>query len=221
MADRPTTLTSRAGRPRTRSRSVHIPTHTPVAHKARKLRTTSAQRAQTKGKGKHKETSKKPNKAVTVVSSDSEGLEVDFPHYHPNQPHKVPVNLPQEYNALADVPAEEQQELDHPVGAPIEEPHHPTHVPAEDVGPPQDPGNPNPIPVQPPALMANNQLNWSHCRPEFSGTPNEDAEAHLLRIEDWMTMHNFPEDQTVGRFCLTLTGEARLWYATLNILQNN
>ena len=65
--------------------------------------------------------------------------------------------------------------------------------------------------------IANNQLNWSHFRPEFSGTPNEDVEAHLLRTEDWMTTHNFPEDQKVGRFCLTLTGEARLWYATLNV----
>ena len=67
--------------------------------------------------------------------------------------------------------------------------------------------------------MANNQLNWSHFRPKFSGTPNEDAEAHLLRMKDWMTTHSFPEDQKVGRFCLTLMGEARLWYATLNVLQ--
>ena len=131
MADRPTTSTSRVGKPRTRSRSVHIPTHIPIAHKARKLRTTSAQRTQTKGKGK--KTIKKPNKAVTVVSSDSEDLEVDFLHYHLNKPHEVPVNLPQEYNPLADAPAEEQQELDHPVGAPIEEPHHLTHAPAEDL----------------------------------------------------------------------------------------
>ena len=47
----------------------------------------------------------------------------------------------------------------------------------------------------------------------------KDAEAHLLRMEDWMTTHNFPEDQKVGKFCLTLMGEARLWYATLNVLQ--
>ena len=67
--------------------------------------------------------------------------------------------------------------------------------------------------------MTNNQLNWSHVNPEFSGTPNEDVEAHLLRMEDWMTTHDFPEDQKVRRFCLTLTGEARLWYATLNIQQ--
>ena len=58
--------------------------------------------------------------------------------------------------------------------------------------------------------MANNQLNWPHFRPEFSGKPKEDVEAHLLRTEDWMTTHDFPEDQKVRKFCLTLTGEARL-----------
>ena len=66
--------------------------------------------------------------------------------------------------------------------------------------------------------MANDQLNWSHFRPEFSGTPNEDAEAHLLRM-DWMTTHDYLEDQKVGRFCLTLMGEARFWYATINVQQ--
>ena len=40
-------------------------------------------------------------------------------------------------------------------------------------------------------------------------------EAHLLRMNDWMNTHDFPEDVKVQRFCLTLTGEARLWYASL------
>ena len=114
---------------------------------------------------------------------------------------------------------EEQQELDHPVGALIVEPHYPAHIPAEEVEPPQDPGNLHQVPVQPPIPMVKNQINWCHFRPEFSGTPNEDVEAYLLRTEDWMTTHNFPKDQKVGRFCLTPMGEARLWYATLNILQ--
>ena len=153
------------------------------------------------------------------MSSDSEDLEVDFPHYHPNQPYKVPTELPQQPNPPAHAPTEEQQELNHPADDLIEEPHHPTNVPAEYVGQPQNPGNPNPLPVQPPIPMANNQLNWSHFRPEFSGTPNEDAEANLLRTKDWMTTHDFPEHQKVGRFCLTIMGEARLWYATLNIQQ--
>ena len=38
---------------------------------------------------------------------------------------------------------------------------------------------------------------------------------HLLRTNDWMETHNFPEEAKVQRFCLTLTGEARLWYETL------
>ena len=32
-------------------------------------------------------------------------------------------------------------------------------------------------------------LNWSHFKPEFSGKPEEDAEAHLLRMKDWMDTH--------------------------------
>ena len=219
MADKPMTSMSRSGRPRMRSRSVHIPSHIPVPSKAGKCRTASAQRIPTKGKGTGKggKATKKSNIAVVVVSLDSEDLEVDFPHYHPNQSHKIPTELPQQPNPPPDAPAEEQQELDHPANDLIEE--HPVNTPAEDVQQPQNPGNPDPLPVQPPMPMANNQLNWSHFRPEFSGTPNEDAESHLLQTEDWMTTHNFPEDQKVGRFCLTLMGEARLWYATLNIQQ--
>ena len=84
---------------------------------------------------------------------------------------------------------------------------------------PQEPGNHDPLPVQPPTPMANNQLNWSHFRPEFLGKPKEDVEAHLLRTMDWLTTHDFTEDEKVRRFCLTLMGEARLWYTTLNIQQ--
>ena len=48
---------------------------------------------------------------------------------------------------------------------------------------------------------------------------NEDAEAHILRTNDWMETHNFPNDQKVRRFCLTLTGKARLWYETIRNAQ--
>ena len=49
--------------------------------------------------------------------------------------------------------------------------------------------------------MANQQqLNWSYFKPEFSGKPEEDAEAHLLRTNDWMETHNFPANQKVRRF---------------------
>ena len=58
-------------------------------------------------------------------------------------------------------------------------------------------------------------LNWSYFKPEFSGKPNEDAEAHLLHINNWMNAHHSIEGVKVQRFCLTLLGEARLWYHPL------
>ena len=61
-------------------------------------------------------------------------------------------------------------------------------------------------------------LNWSNFKPEFSGKPEEDAEAHLLCSNDWMDAHHFDEDIKLKRFCLTLLGEARLWYQSLEPL---
>ena len=77
---------------------------------------------------------------------------------------------------------------------------------------------PNPVqPPGPPDQIINQmpQLNWSYFKPEFSGEPEEDVEVHLLRTNDWMETHNFTE---VQRFCLTLTGEARLWYESLRLI---
>ena len=59
------------------------------------------------------------------------------------------------------------------------------------------------------------QLNWSHFKPEFAGKPDKDVEAHLLRTNDHMDTHAFPEGVKVQRFLLTLVGEARLWYDSL------
>ena len=56
-------------------------------------------------------------------------------------------------------------------------------------------------------------INWSNFKPEFSGKPDEDAEVHVLCSNDWMNAHHF--DAKVQRFCLTLLGEARLWYHSL------
>ena len=61
-------------------------------------------------------------------------------------------------------------------------------------------------------------LNWSNFKPEFSGKLEEDAEPHLLHSNDWMDAHCFNEDIKVQRFCLTLLGEARLWYHSLEPL---
>ena len=62
------------------------------------------------------------------------------------------------------------------------------------------------------------QLNWFHFKPEYAGRPDEDAEAHLLRMNNWMDTHKFPEHIKVQRFCLTLVGEARLWYESLRLI---
>ena len=58
-------------------------------------------------------------------------------------------------------------------------------------------------------------LNWSNFKPEFSGKLDEDAEAHLLHSNDWMNTHCFVDGVKVQRFSLTLLGEARLWYHSL------
>ena len=63
-------------------------------------------------------------------------------------------------------------------------------------------------------------LNWSNFKPEFTGKPEEDAEAHLLHSNDWMETHCFEEGIRVQRFCLTLLGEVRLWYHSLEPLGN-
>ena len=103
MADRPTASTSRAGRPKTRSRSLQISTCIPIAGRQR---AKSVQKTQVKGKDKGKSTKKKSCKAVAVVSSDSEDLEVDFPNHPPNQPQDILAEQPQGPNPPADIPIE-------------------------------------------------------------------------------------------------------------------
>ena len=49
----------------------------------------------------------------------------------------------------------------------------------------------------------------------MAGKPDKYAEAYLLRTNDWMDTHAFPEDVKVQKCCLTLVGEARLWYESL------
>ena len=61
-----------------------------------------------------------------------------------------------------------------------------------------------PFPYQPgPQIIYQQMINWCHFKPEFAGKAEEDAEAHLLRTNDWMGTHDFDEDVKVHRFCLT------------------
>ena len=87
-------------------------------------------------------------------------------------------------------------------------------VPQQPAQPPIPPNQT--IPMQPIQHMP--QLNWSYFKPEFSGKPEEDAEAHPLRMNDWMDTHAFPEGVKVQCFCLTLVGEGRLWCESLRPL---
>ena len=86
------------------------------------------------------------------------------------------------------------------------------------------------IPVQPPQQLAPAQpvptglvvpapqvvyQNWKGKKPE------EDVESHLLSTRDWMEAHNFPDEVKVRCFHLTLIGEARLWYESLALLDDD
>ena len=73
---------------------------------------------------------------------------------------------------------------------------------------------PQPVLLQP-GQQVHMHMNWSHFKPEYSGKLKEDVQAHLLRMNDWINTHDCPDGVKVQRFCLTLMGEARLWYASL------
>ena len=64
------------------------------------------------------------------------------------------------------------------------------------------------------------EQNLGYTTPEFLGKPKEDEEAQLLCSYDWMNAHHFNNDVKVQRFCLTLLGEARLWFHSLEHLED-
>ena len=144
---------------------------------------------------------------VPVVPIDQP--EDQAPLYPPNQPNQLPDNPPDEPNQLPDNPP-------NPPNPPPILPNLPPNLPNP---PPDPPANlPNPMQPQNPLFQVP-QFNWSYFKPEFSGKPEEDAMVHLLRTNDWMETHNFPQVAKVQRFYLTLTGEARLWYESLRCIE--
>ena len=106
--------------------------------------------------------------------------------------------------------------ITHQIHPPPIPPNLPPNLPHPPPDPPANP--PNPMQLQNPPFQVP-QFNWLYFKPEFSGKPEEDAMAHLLRTNDWMETHNFPQEAKVQRFCLTLTGEARLWYESLRPIE--
>ena len=78
----------------------------------------------------------------------------------------------------------------------------------------QNPAQPVPTDSVVPAPQVFYQ-NWIGKKPE------EDVESQFLSTRDWMEAHNFPNKVKDRCFCLTLTGEARLWYGSLAPLDND
>ena len=143
---------------------------------------------------------------VPVVPVDQP--EDQAPLYPPNQPNQLPDNPPDQPN----------QPPNNPPNPPNPPPILPNLPPNQPPNPPANP--PNPMQPQNPPFQVP-QLNWSYFKPDFSGKPEEDAIAHLLRTNDWMETHNFSWEAKVQRFCLTLTGEARLWYESLRPMETD
>ena len=66
---------------------------------------------------------------------------------------------------------------------------------AEAGGPACGGGQQPPPPAAPQQMLP---MNWWHFKPELSGKSDEDVEVHLLRTNDWMTTHDFPEAMKIG-----------------------
>ena len=236
MAERPSTSAARVGRPG--PRLVHQTPHV-VGSKVGRPRSKSVHTSKITDssiKEKVKKTPTKPTKQVKVappleprvIEIESDNSDIEFPFHPKRLPDLPPVEPDQsdlptgQQNQAANMPPIQEQpnQVEQPNQEPNQVPNQPLDAPTEE---PNQPHQPNLPPDQPPNLpdpMANKQqLNWSYFKPEFAGKPEEDVEAHLLSTTDWMETHNFPDDQKVRRFCLTLMEEARLWYETIRQVQ--
>ena len=207
MADRPTT--SRDGRPRSRSPS-QMPKGTA---KVGRPRSKSAQKSKAKGKGKKTATPTK--RAVRpILQIEWDGLEANQRPFGDQLPDLPLLDLEQDNiqlnppNQPQDLPAGEENQQ-HQVEEANQVPNLPPEPEeldqVEQPNPPPNPLNqpnqlnqsPNSVQNLPAAMAHPQQLNWSYFKPEFSGKAEEDTEEHLLRTNDWMETHNFPDDQKV------------------------
>ena len=83
--------------------------------------------------------------------------------------------------------------------------------PAPQGDPVQDPEQPAQMPVEPDQP----QLHWSYFKPEISGKKKKMQKPIFSeQMTGWRPTIS-PEIAKIQRFCLTLTGEARLWYESL------
>ena len=210
MADRPSISTSRAGRPR--PKSVHqpscIPVEKPKIGRPRSKSALASKVTDSSKKQKGKKTPSRPPKQVMVVPPiekrvmeiDSDNWEeIEFPFHQLDLPNLPPMEVDQpnqveQSNQGINQPSAKEQPNqvpNQPLDAPTEIPIQPFDTPAEE---PNQPNQPNQPPILPDPMANPQQLNWSYFKPEFAGKADEDAEAHLLRTNDWMETHNFPND---------------------------
>ena len=142
----------------------------------------------------------------------------------PDGPNALPSNQPATNQPAPNPSAGQPAPYQPPPNQPV--PHQPAPnqpAPAKLAGPTMPVPNPlQPFSYQPaPQIIYHQMINWTHFKPEFTGKPEEDAEAHLLRTNDWMRTQNFDEDVKVKSFCFTLLGEARVRYETLAPIAND
>ena len=157
-----------------------------------------------------------PKVVIRPVDQPADQPEDQNNLHPPNQPNNLPDIPPAPPVPIINPPQPNPQNPQDQQGPPNQQnPPNPPQPP----NPPNPPNQPNqpqqPNNMQQQDLPQPQQLNWSYFKPEFSGKTEEDAAAHLLKTNDWMDTHNFPEDTKVRRFCLTLIGEARLWYESI------
>ena len=140
----------------------------------------------------------------------------------PNAPNPANPNAQDQFLDAVKGPANNNAQVSQNV--PMQPPQQPAPAQPGPVGPvvPAQPAPVQPVPI---GLVASaTQVfyqNWIGKKPEFSGKPEEDVESHLLSTRDWMEAHNFPNEVKVRHFCLTLIGEARLWYESLAPLDDD
>ena len=221
MADNHTT--SRVGRPRSRSAS-----QTPKGTaKVGTPRSKSAQNPKVKGSSK-KAVAPTKRAVRPLLQLEWDVVQVNIRQFGDQLPDLPPIDLEQDNTALnppnqpQNLPEDNNQLQVEELSLPPEQEvlEQPNQI--NQINQPNQPNQcnqPNQVQNLPIVMVQQQQLNWSYFKPEFSGKPEEDAEEHLVRTNDWMETHNFPDDDKVRRFCLTLTKEARLWYATIGTAQ--
>ena len=199
MADKPTT--SRVGRPRSRSASQTLKGTAKVG----RPRSKSTQKPKVKGSSK-KAVAPTKRAVRPLLQLERDAVQINIRQFGDQLPDVPPIDLEQDNTALnlpnqpQNLPEDNNQlqveELNPPPEQEVLE--QPNQI--NQINQPNQPNQPNQVQNLLITMVQQQQLNWSYFKPEFSGKPEEDAEEHLLRTNDWMETHNFPNNEKVRRF---------------------